>query len=78
MSLNFHLRGNILEFLSFPGTKIFALLILLELVLKGFALWRAARNGQKWWFVAFLLINSVGILPGLYLLISKDKSSRKK
>ncbi|OGM59104.1 hypothetical protein A3A75_05120 [Candidatus Woesebacteria bacterium RIFCSPLOWO2_01_FULL_39_10] len=41
---------------------------LIDLVLKGFALYRSARSGQKWWFVVLLLVNSLGILPGLYLL----------
>ena len=27
-------------------------LVILDLVLKGLALWRASRNGQKWWVVA--------------------------
>ena len=47
-------------------------LVILDLVLKGFALWRAARRGEKWWFVALLLVNSVGILPGIYLLTHKE------
>lgn len=53
-------------------------LILLDLVLKGFALWKSARLGQKWWFIALLLINSVGILPAIYLLIYSSKKSKKK
>jgi len=47
-------------------------LVILDLVLRGIALWRAGRNGQKWWFVALLLVNSVGILPGIYLLTHKE------
>lgn len=41
-----------------------------ELVWKGFALWRAAQRGSKVWFVVMLLVNSVGILPIVYLFIS--------
>lgn len=56
--------------------------VLLDLVLKGFALWRAGRRGQPWWFVALLLINSLGILPGIYLLTHAESSvkvsSKKK
>jgi hypothetical protein len=36
---------------------------------KGLALWKAAQKGQKWWFVAFLLVNTLGILEILYLYI---------
>ncbi len=42
--------------------------ILIELVLKGFALWRAGRNNHPVWFVVLLIVNSIGILPLIYLL----------
>ncbi len=44
------------------------------LVLKGFALWYAARGSQKWWFIALLLINTLGILEIIYLLWFRPKS----
>ncbi len=47
-----------------------------ELVWKLLALWRAARNNNKFWFVAIALINSAGILPILYLLFHKDRYNR--
>lgn len=34
---------------------------------KGLALWRAARNDQRGWFVVLLLINTLGLLEILYL-----------
>jgi len=45
-----------------------AILAIVDLILKGFALWRAARLQSPWWFVALLVINSAGILPLIYLL----------
>ncbi len=48
-------------------------LILLDLVLKALALWRAARSSQPIWFVALLLVNSLGILPAVYLLMHARK-----
>ncbi len=54
-------------------------LVILDLVLKGIALWRSAQRHEKWWFIALLLVNSVGILPGIYLLTHPEpKSSKKK
>jgi len=38
------------------------------LVWKALAMWRAARNNQVIWFVVTLVINTVGILPILYIL----------
>ena len=53
---------------------IFALAIVIDLVIKGFALWRAAKNDEKGWFVVLLILNTVGILPLIYLfLIDKKK-----
>lgn len=50
-----------------------SLLAIWELVWKGLALWRAGRNNQLGWFVAILIINSAGILPIIYLLISRGE-----
>ena len=48
-------------------------LILLELILKGFALWRSGRNNQPAWFVFLLILNTAGVLPALYLLFFQKK-----
>ena len=44
-------------------------------VLKGFALWHAARAGQTWWFVALLVVNTLGILEIIYLIWFRPKSN---
>jgi hypothetical protein len=44
-----------------------------EAVWKGLALWFSARSKQKYWFVAILLINSIGILPIAYLIIHRKE-----
>ncbi len=44
-------------------------------VLKGFALWRAARNGDRGWFIAMLVINLMGILEAIYLITHPDKTA---
>ncbi len=36
---------------------------------KGVALWKAARNGHTAWFVALLILNTVGILPIIYIVV---------
>lgn len=48
-------------------------LIILDLVLKGVALWKAGRNNQLYWFIALLLVNSIGILPIIYLVFFEKK-----
>ena len=49
---------------------------IIELILKGIALWKAGKNNQLYWFVAILIFNTVGILPLIYLLAFQQK--RKK
>lgn len=53
---------------------ILVILALWELVWKGFALWRAARRREPYWFVAILIINTAGILPIIYLLFTEQKA----
>jgi len=44
------------------------IVVVWTIVLKGYALWHAARNGQKWWFIALLVMNTLGILEIIYLV----------
>lgn len=43
-----------------------ALLVIIT-ILKGMALWDAARGGKFGWFVALMIINTLGILELVYL-----------
>ncbi len=47
--------------------SVFILFGVWELVWKGAALWKAARNNQCYWFVVLLLVNTLGILPIVYI-----------
>lgn len=70
---------------GFPFLSSFAFLLvpfmLWSFVWKGWALWRAAKNDSKPWFIVLLLVNTLGILEILYIFVfgkAKAKSSRKK
>lgn len=58
--------------LAFGG--LFLILAFLDLGLRGYALYKSARRGENVWFIALLIINSLGILPLVYLLIHNDFS----
>jgi hypothetical protein len=62
-------------FMSFTTTHWILLIVvaIFDLVLRGIALWHSARRRQKVWFVFLLIINSMGILPIIYLLINRKK-----
>ena len=49
-----------------------------ELVWKGIALWKAARNGQLIWFICIIIFNTVGILPIIYIFIFSKKKSKQE
>jgi hypothetical protein len=48
---------------------LFSVLVVWELIWKGIALWKAARESQKLWFIAILVLNTIGILPILYIFM---------
>ena len=48
---------------------VFLLIMAWSLLWKGLALWRAAKRGDTWWFIAFLIINTAGILEIIYLFV---------
>jgi hypothetical protein len=39
-----------------------------SLIWKGVGLWYAARNHQRRWFIAMLIVNTLGILEIIYIL----------
>lgn len=49
------------------------LAILWTLPWKGVALWKAARNEHKIWFVVLFLVNTLAILDILYIFIFSKK-----
>lgn len=40
---------------------------------KGVALWKSARRGEKWWFIALLILNTLAILEILYIFVFSRK-----
>lgn len=63
--------------LMFALAPFILAIVLWTVVLKGFALWHAARGSQKWWFVALLVINTAGILEIIYLIWFRPTSSSR-
>jgi hypothetical protein len=52
-------------------SALILILVLWELFWKGIALWKSARESQKYWFIALLILNTAGILPILYIFLFK-------
>jgi len=43
------------------------------LIWKGLALYKSGKNEQKGWFITMLILNTMGILPIIYLIINRRK-----
>ncbi|MBX4189598.1 DUF5652 family protein [Candidatus Parcubacteria bacterium] len=44
-----------------------------SLAWKGFALWKAAERDQKYWFIALLILNTLGLLDIFYIYVIARK-----
>jgi len=63
---------NIISILSNP--LVLFLLVAWTLPWKGLALWKAAKNSHKNWFIAILVMNTLAILEIVYIFyFSKPK-----
>jgi hypothetical protein len=52
---------------------LFAVMAIWVGIWKGIALWKAAKNNSIPWFVALLVVNSVGILEIIYIFFFSKK-----
>ena len=57
---------------------VLSLIITWELVWKAIALWKAAKLNHKIWFVVMLVVNTVGIIPIIYLIFTRKKKRKSK
>lgn len=58
--------------------KYFIFLIILviwSIPWKGFALWKSARRGESLWFIALLIINTIGLLDILYIFFFSERTN---
>ncbi len=68
-----------MEQLIIDGQWVWVIVImgLWTLPWKGIALWKAANQKEKWWFIILLITNTVAILEILYIFVfSKKKDSK--
>jgi len=54
-------------------SALLIILVIWEACWKGAALWKASKNNQLNWFVAIFLLNTVGILPIVYIKFFQKK-----
>jgi len=54
------------------------LVIFWTLPWKGIALWKAARNTQKRWFIALFVVNTLAVLEIIYIFFFSKKKVLQK
>lgn len=57
-------------------TGMLLLMLLWSLPWKGVALWKAARNNQRGWFIVMLVLNTFAILEITYLFFFQKRKAR--
>lgn len=64
--------SNIMQILN-PNSPILYMIIAWSVIWKGIALWHSARNKQLVWYIALLIVNTVGILEIFYIFFYRKK-----
>lgn len=59
----------------FLSSPFLFLILAWTLPWKGIALWKAANNRQKGWFIALLIVNTLAILEIIYIFYFAKKKA---
>lgn len=64
-----------MDYFQFPQFSSIALIVLYfwSIIWKGIGLWKTSKNNQRNWFIAILVLNTVGILEIAYLFFFAKK-----
>jgi hypothetical protein len=62
---------------QFPRELLF-LIVIWSLVWKAYGLWKSAQNGQKNWFIAIFILNTLGVLEIIYTRFFQNNLSSTK
>ncbi len=57
---------------------VLLILAIWESVWKIIALWKSARNNHLAWFICIAVINTIGILPIIYIVMQNKKRKKEK
>jgi len=66
------------QLLNGSQALLLILLMLWTLPWKAVALWKAARRGEKIWFIVLLVVNTLAILEILYIFIFSKRAQKSK
>ena len=67
-----------MELITFNFLVLIIVLVSFDTIMKLIALWRAGRNNHLTWFICIAILNTVGILPIIYLIWQKKNKASQK
>lgn len=67
--------NNLGQLPAIPPVALFVIFVW-SLLWKGLALWNAAKNSQRNWFMIMLVLNTIGILEIVYLFAFAKKKMK--
>ena len=71
--------AQLVAFLQNPRVATTLLILSIwALIWKGIALWKASKNGSKPWFIALLILNTLGILEIIYIFYFSKKKEQNQ
>ena len=70
---NYQQYFNLMGINSFPALSLFLALIIWSIIWKGIALWKAAQNNSKIWYIVMLVVNTMGILEIIYIFFFANR-----
>ena len=65
-----------MSLVSFLSSPWFIPILIWSIAWKGIALWKAGRHNQLPWFIALLIVNTIGILEIIYLVFYQPKNKK--
>jgi hypothetical protein len=74
--MSFNILSDYTTILGFHPALI-VIIAVWTVIWKGFALWKSSKKNQMIWFIALLVINTLGLLEILYLFVFSKYGSQK-
>lgn len=68
---------NIIDTMTFIPRWLWPFIIIWTVVWKGIAMWRSARRNDKHWFIALLVLNTLGIVDIIYIYVFSERDGKK-
>jgi predicted Co/Zn/Cd cation transporter (cation efflux family) len=67
-----------LQDLIVSNLTLVIILLIWDVIWKVAAMWKAGRDNQLVWFISIAFLNTLGILPAIYIFTQRKKNRQKE